>query len=301
MAKYNQLESSRYENNEYPNMPSIDYWSSSYTIRETNYKTDCDWDKAKEICHKYGFDYKFIKSTFGGDDMDVVIYKKINFDQDEYIRLLKSNEKADIDAYCKLVKSHESTFLTLHDCLHELDEETNLYFDCGWNGNVGLFGSNDVRRNVYKFADSIYTYKNLTHQFSPLIHDTERKFCKGVYIYVTCSRFKIDETDRFPEFNTEMALKVMREYAPHLNFEVCMGRRACDGAEEYEAIVVTGNKGGQYGSFTINKDGHDVVKMSVRVPLAGEHTRWITPQGYVKTIQDSIEFMLHWCVKDMLK
>lgn len=292
MSKYNQLESSRYENNEYPNMPSLDYWGSSYTIRETNYKTDCDWDKVREICHKYGFDYKFIKSTFGGDDMDVVIYKKINFDQDEFLRLLRSKDKADAETYCKLVKSHESTFLTLHDCLHELDEETNLYIDCGWNGNVGLFGSHDVRRNVYKFADGIYTYENLTRQFSPLIHDTDRKFSKGVYIYRTCGRFKIDEKDMFPEFNTEMALKVMREYAPNFNFEVCMGRRACDGPEDYEAIVVTSKKGGQYGSFTFSKDGHDVVKMSVRAPLCGEHTRWITPQHYIDTIKESVRFIV---------
>lgn len=289
MSKYNQLESSKYENNEYSNMPSIDYGCSSYHIRGCNYKKDCDWDKVKEICDKYGFSYKFICSTFGGDDMAVVIYKKTNLVEDEYTRLRDGEDRK---AFRELIRSFDNTFYTLHDCIHELDEETNLRFECGWGGNVGLFGSHDVSRKVYNFADWLHTYKDLANRFSPTINDTARKFGKGVYAYVVCSYFKIDEEDMFPDFTTEMALNVMREYKPNLKFEVRNGSRACDGGVTYEAIVVSSDKVGQYGSFTINKEEHDIVFMSVRVPLCGEHSRRITPQNYIDVIKENINFMV---------
>lgn len=295
MAKYNQLEGSRYEGNEYPNMPSIDYGCSSYHITEKNYKDGCDWDKVKEICSKHGFAFRLVRCNYKSE-ITVVIYKKTDLDQDEYIRICKDykNSEEDLQTFRKLIRSHDGTFYALHDCLHELDEETNLYFRCGWAGNVGLFGSHDVRRNVYSFADWLHTYKDLLNEFEPSLYDAGRNFDKGVYAYATANKFKIDESQVFADFTNEMALQVMREYKPELNFDVRTGKRQCDtDSQPYEAIVVSGSKCGQYGSFTINKDAHNIVYLSVRVPLAGEHSRRLTPQDYVKTIQDSIEFMLH--------
>jgi hypothetical protein len=76
-----------------------------------------------------------------------------------------------------------------------------------------------------------------------------------------------------------------------LNFEVCMGRRACDGPGEYEAIVVTSKKGGQYGSFTFNKDGHDVVTMCQRVVLCGEGSITLSRDTYEELIKSALRFM----------
>jgi len=292
MAKYNQLESSKYENNEYSNMPSLDYYRSSYHIRPQNIKEGCDWDKVREICAKHGFSLQFIYPTFCmNSSVDACIYYKTDINEDEYTRLLYSDNREDNKKAWDIIDSFTDKYYALHDCLHELDEETNLYFNCGSAGNVGLFGSNDVRRRVYKFASGLTTYKNLCRSNDPDIHDTAKRFGKGVYVMASTSTFKIDESDIFPEFDNEMALKVMREYAPNLNFEVCMGRRACDGPDEYEAIVVTNKKGTQYGSFTFNKDGHDVVTMCYRAVLCGETSTILSRETYVEQIKDALRFM----------
>lgn len=292
MSKYNQLDSSKYENNEYSNMPSLDYYHSSYHICPQNINNGCDWDKVRKICAKHGFSLQFIYPTFcKNSSVDVCIYYKTDVNEDEYTRLLHSDNMEEKKKAWVIIDSFTDKYYSLHDCLHELDEETNLYFNCGTGGNVGLFGSQDVRRRIYRFADVLTTYNSLCRRNDPDIHDTARKFGKGVYIMASTSTFKIDENDIFPEFDNEMALKVMREYAPNLNFDVCMGRRACDGPNEYEAIVVTSKKGGQYGSFTFHKDGHDVVTMCQRVVLCGEGSTTLSRETYAEQIKDALRFM----------
>ena len=40
-------------------------------------------------------------------------------------------------------------FRKMHDCIHELDENTRLYFPCGSLGAYGCFGSKDGKRKSY--------------------------------------------------------------------------------------------------------------------------------------------------------
>ena len=292
MSKYNQLDETKYKNNEYANMPSLDYRASAYDIYRENFDNGCDWDKVREICNKYGFKLEFIFPTFcKNSDITVVIYYKTDVNEDEYIRLLKSNDIDDNRKAWEIIESFNKKYFDLHDCIHELDEETNLYFRCGWGGNCGLFGSEDVRRNVYSFASGLTTYKDLCRSLSPIIHDTAKRFDSGVYIMNRTACFKIDESEMFPEFTNEMAIEVMKSHKPDLNFEVCMGRRACDGPSEYEAIVVTDKKGRQYGSFTFGRDYHDIIGMCYRSILCGETNTTISRDTYVKQIKRALDFI----------
>ena len=289
MSKYNQLESSKYKNNEYANMPSIDYGTSRDEICPQNIDNGCDWDKVKAICEKHGFGVKFVYPTFCKNGrVEVIIYYKSSINEDEYTCLSKSKERA---KYWELMHTLDDKLFALHDCIHELDEETNLYFSCGWQGNSGLFGNHDVSRKTYSNAAYPTTYRELCNWLSPSIHDTSRKFSKGVYVMTHTHFFKINEKMSFPEFTNEMAIEVMKSHNPDLNYKVCMGRRACDGPSEYEAIVVTDKNGCQYGSFTFAKDCHDIVGMCYRSILGGETGTSISRETYIDDIKHALKFM----------
>lgn len=183
VAPFTQSKEVEYANNEYPNMPSLDYayYTKCERMRNDN-KNLVDWDKVSEICKKYGFSYTIINSTFGGNDCELLIYASPYFTAQEYANWKKAK---DYDKIREQYKAHKDLFLKLHDCIHELDIETRLVFDTGWAGNVGLFGSHDVHRKTYSFGDNFYDWDYITDRWSPLIHDTERKLQKGVYVYMS--------------------------------------------------------------------------------------------------------------------
>ena len=185
----------RYENNEYANMPSADYCTADAPRLCKRNQSRIDFNKVGEICKKYGFKYTLINSTFGGDRVDLVVYLKTNEDVvlfDKKYDDLTADEK---QLRCNLSKSYGETYRKLHDCIHELDEQTDLLFRCGWCGNCGLFSSNDVKRMTYSFADGLHSWKSIIDNWSPLIHDTTSKLSKGVYIYATSSQLKPQPQD----------------------------------------------------------------------------------------------------------
>ena len=193
MAKYNQKKETKYFNNEFENMPSIDFRCLyNNECLDTQTKKEIEWDVIDEICKKHGFSYTLINSTFGLNskgnfDVTCLIYKKIDLSHEQYAEWIKFNEWGKIH---EEQRKYTETYKKLHECIHELDEETELVFDTAYAGNYGLFGSNDVRRKTYSPIDFITDWNTIVDRFSPLIHDTEKKLTKGVYIMTTTSHLK---------------------------------------------------------------------------------------------------------------
>lgn len=189
--KYTQQQETRYENNEYKNMPSIDYGVVENQMRLHTATKDCvEWDIVKQICGKYGFDFTIINGTFcretcndkDGFAAEFIVYKKIDFDIDTYENWEKNNN---YDKVRELDKNYYPLMRKLHDCVHELDEETNLVFKVGWAGNVGLFGSDDVYRQTYSFGRHLTDWHYIIDRWHPSIHDTSSKLKKGLYLMMT--------------------------------------------------------------------------------------------------------------------
>ena len=181
MAKYIQKEETKYSNNEYENMPSIYNRGERLTTKN---KTAVDWDKVGEIVKRHGFDYCLITDTFcsygerGVHETDFVVYIKMPFTEEWLQEKRKKEEYQEIHKFMDL---SSDIFHRLHDCVHELDEETGLFFDTSWAGNCGEFGSDDVKRQSYSFGSSFFSWAYITDRWSPTIHDTLRHLKKGVY------------------------------------------------------------------------------------------------------------------------
>ena len=192
--RHQQKEVTRYYNNEYHNMPSIDFRVENKTSMLTTNKNLIDWVKVKEICDKYGFGFTTIDNTFcrymDGFMIDFVLYKKLDIDYKEYDELEKNKNYEKI---WELKHKYEPIMLKLHDCAHELDEETDLIFRTINNGNCGLFGSNDVARKIYNGGDYLYSWKAIIDKWHPSIHDTNSKLAKGVYLFIRSSEIKISK------------------------------------------------------------------------------------------------------------
>ena len=182
-----------YKNNEYANMPSIGRWGNAERLT-TKTKTRVDWAKVDEIVSKHGFRYSLINTTFGcyGErgvyEVDFILYYKTDIDSDWYRGRIKAE---DYNACIEEKKRFSGIPQRLHDCVHELDEMTELEFDTGWSGNVGVFGSSDVYRTSYSGGDYLYDWYSITNnRWSPLIHDTNYKLRKGVYFIIECNYLK---------------------------------------------------------------------------------------------------------------
>jgi len=176
-------------NNEFSNMPSI----VSYTV--TNRICPRNLDKAaideiKTICNKHGFKCGLIHSTFGGDDISVVVYYKTNISQNQWDAWKKAK---DYDKMRQQTLAFKEKFMELHNCIHELDENSLLYFDCAWSGNCGLFANDDVTHKSYCGASSLKDWSYIENWFSPLIHDTTSVLSKGVYVMVECNYFLMNK------------------------------------------------------------------------------------------------------------
>lgn len=179
--------------NEYQNMPSIDFrYSENHRDLITENQNEVDWDIVKSICEKHGFGFTIINGTFGkqwvgdllGYSSEVVIYKKLDIDPNEFDRLEKDGDYAKIR---ELKGKYEPLMVKLHDCIHELDEETDLVFRTSWAGNCGLFSKYDIS---YSFGNILYSWKYIIDEWHPLIHDTNSKLSKGVYVFMTSRLIK---------------------------------------------------------------------------------------------------------------
>ena len=78
MTQFNQSEETRYDNNEFDNMPSIDYFSDNISLSKKNMNL-VDWQEVERICKNYGFAYTILHSTYGGSS-NVLVYEKVNID-----------------------------------------------------------------------------------------------------------------------------------------------------------------------------------------------------------------------------
>lgn len=193
---YKQKEETRYANNEYENMPSIDYrYCENQKRFFTGYKHLVDWELVKSICNKYGFDYTTIDGTFcrveiegeNGFGSEFIVYKKLDIDYKYYDELERSGR---YDLLRKLKDDRMDMMLKLHDCVHELDEKTNLVFEIGWNGNCGTFGSHDIYRMTYSFGNSLFSWRYIIDRWHPSIHNTNAKLERGVYLMMTTRHLK---------------------------------------------------------------------------------------------------------------
>lgn len=196
MAKYNQS-SNLYKNNEYENMPSIDL-RSNIRILTTKSVKQVDWDKVKEIVNKHGFKYCLISDTFcsygerGVFRTDFVLYYQLPITNDWF-----EENKGPGVVWNKNLEFYP-IYKKLHDCVHELDEETILHFDCSWSGNVGPFASHDVKRQTYSFGNSITTWKTLINNYPSEITNINSQMKKGVYA-IMCSDSLKDKDDESHE------------------------------------------------------------------------------------------------------
>ena len=195
--KFVQTES-LYENNEYPNMPSIGRWGSAKRLT-TKTKENIDWAIVDQIVKKYGLKYCLIKQTFacygerGVYEIDFVLYFKTDIDND---KLQQKNKEGDYSLHREGLNRYKEISQKMHDCIHELDEQTALEFDTAWSGNVGLFGSHDVERQSYSGGSSLYDWGYITNHWSPSIHNTNMVLKKGVYIMIETKYVKADGVDK---------------------------------------------------------------------------------------------------------
>ena len=288
MEQFNQREETRYKNNEFDNMPSIDYFSDRVSLSKNNTNL-VNWQEVERICKEHGFVYTILHSTYGGSSK-VLVYEKVNIDPDVYRSIYQAK---DYDRLRNMVKEANPRCLELHRCIHELDRLTNLYFDTSWAGNVGIFGSHDVYRKTYSFGDRVISWEGFIDRYdSVCYHTAGARPPKGIYLLMETSFVKIDTSYVFDDFTLESALAMAKEEFPELCIEIQTGKRQCDGnCPSYQAIVVGSDKG-QYGSMTFEKSSHGVVTMSRRAPLAGECTYKIKRDNLRKELREAIEFMI---------
>ena len=182
-----------YKNNEYENMPSIGHWCGERLT--TKSKSKIDWDLVKKIVEEhYNLKYCLVNATFGYYDeigvyeSEFVLYHKLLIDSQWLERKRAEN---DYEAIGKWMTIERQIPIILHDCVHELDEQTELCFRTGWAGNIGIFGSHDVSRTTYSFGDEFNSWENISKRWSPSINDTRKHFDRnGVYMMMTSRYLK---------------------------------------------------------------------------------------------------------------
>ena len=278
--KFIQRDCTRYVNNEFSNMPSIDYGTLKSEWLNARTKSRIDWTKVKEICDKYGFGCTYINSTFGGDDAEFVVYLKTNINVDEYHEMLKNMRTMDDEyskKYVELRKRYTTTLLEIHKCVHELDEQTYLMFDCGWAGNCGFLGNDDVRANSYSGGRGFLSWNTIIDRWSPRINDTTRKLSKGIYILMS-THFVKPELEDSPELDDTMEQNLLDIVKGLLsdkyvaNYET--GKRQYD-KEPYKALIIRYKDGNDYCCMMcFSRDWMGRYSLYSARPLCGE-SEWV--------------------------
>ena len=297
--KFLQREESRYNGNEFDNMPSIDYGTLKSDGLNSRNKSRVDMDKAREICAKYGFKCTYINSTFGGDGAEFIVYLKTDIDVNEYDKLRKAylngNDREVAEKFWTFRRRYEQTFLNLHECMHELDEQTYLMFECGWHGNCGLFGSNDVRKKTYRGGDGLVNWNSITDWWSPLIHDTTRQLSKGIYVLASTRYIKplMEDSPKLEEME-ETLLNLTKELLSN-KFVAAFenGKRQCDN-DSYNALVVRYKDNNEYCCMIrFFRDWMGRYTIYTARPLCGQ-TDWVMDW---KNPKDDILSALGSCAK----
>jgi hypothetical protein len=237
-------------------------------------------DLAKSICAKYGFGCTYINSTFGGDDAVFVVYLKTKVNADEYKALRKAydrNNRESMERFWAVGEGYENTYLEMHKCVNELDEQTALMFDYGWHGNCGLFGSHDVKRQSYSGGDSLTSWESILDRWNSSIHDTLSRLSKGVYVMMYTHYIKPEAEDSpILDDTMEQALldAVRKELSDKYVANYEMGKRQYD-KESYKALIVRYKDGNDYSCmirFSRDWIGRYIIYSAA--PLCGE-SNWV--------------------------
>ena len=276
MKRYIQSEKTRYANNEYENMPSLDFSLRHNKLTKENMNR-VDWDLVGEICKKHGFGYKIFKSTYS-DKVVCAIYLKTDISVEKFNELHKafyngtSTRTEDRERYMAMCESYNDSFRKLHDCIHELDEQSDLMFECDWSGNCGLFGSNDTRRRSYSFGSSLSTWSYITDRYSYHCYSTPCFFAKGIYVMVDTQYIKPQEqkSPNLADFEPKL-LEIVRGLLSNdfvADFED--GKRNCD-ANGYRALVVRYKDTNEYCCMIrFSRDNMGKYTIYHAKPLCGE-------------------------------
>lgn len=195
---YKQIEG-HYSNNEYPNMPSIDVYGETLTTRTA--EQYIDFKKVDEIVKKHGCDFIIVKNCmmsygeyYDAYVMEVLIYKRLQ--ADDYERYERARSEKDWDAVREFNKKFYEDFRKMHDCIHELDENTRLYFPCGSLGTYGCFGSKDGKRKSYLGCTYARTSRMIMSDYDTRTKKFSKPLPKGVYAIEGTWRYKTEvETD----------------------------------------------------------------------------------------------------------
>lgn len=259
-----------YRDNEFNDMPSTDYCTPNcpnLTIKSIN----DEMETIKAICGKHGFEATTILKTFGGGTPELLIYKRIDVDNDFVNAIDAERKMRKYDLMWSLMDCSEPLVDALHTCVNELDKNVNVLFECGWAGNVGKYGSDNVRYKSYSFI-GLWSWSALMDKFD-LITDVRRKLRKGVYLIASSRYGKFDPDCVIDNFAIEDALSAAQA-VEGINAEIVHGKRQCDSdCEPYDAILVTTADGSQLGSlkFDVNDLTH-IVTAKVRKVLCGEYS-----------------------------
>lgn len=292
MAKYIQREESKYWNNEFQNMPSLDFIRRHNHMTKQNYNR-IDWNKVGDICNKYGFGFKIFKCTYS-DDVKCVIYFKTDISAEYYNECRKAyNESMEMkERFWSLGDGYKDTYLKLHECIHELDEETELMFDYGWNGNCGIFGSDDVSRIGYSGGSGLSSWSFICDRYDPICYRTSCFFQKGIYIIVDTTYIKpeIQNSPLLADFEPKL-LEITRsllsdEYMA--NFE--NGKRQCDtDTDGYKALVIRYKDGNEYCCMIrFSRDWTGAYTIYHARPLCGESDWTIDWQNPIDDIKSAL-------------
>lgn len=270
---------------EFAKMPSKQFCTACDTTRFSRENLNrVDFDKVKEICNKYGFDYSLVYSTFGGDDIEFILYYKTDISESEYKAMRDAKEWA---LYREWNDNLTDKRLAMHRCLNELDLATELYFEVSWSGNVGLFGSHNIGYMTYRDTN-LESYDELKEHYS-LIYDF--RMPRGVFLTIKTYHLKPDLSKYLSDFSIEDAFKVATELYPNKPISIVKGKRASDtNMEPYQAILV-GKGLNQVGSLTIWKSGGGIVQMGIRAVLGGETSTRLSATNYREQIKDALRFI----------
>lgn len=270
---------------EFAKMPSKQFCTACDTTRFSRENLNrVDFDKVKEICNKYGFDYSLVYSTFGGDDIEFILYYKTDISESEYKAMRDAKEWA---LYREWNDNLTDKRLAMHRCLNELDLATELYFEVSWSGNVGLFGSHNIGYMTYRDTN-LESYDELKEHYS-LIYDF--RMPRGVFLTIKTYHLKPDLSKYLSDFTIEDAFKVATELYPNKPISIVKGKRASDtNMDAYRAILV-GEGLNQVGSLTIWKSGGGIVQMGIRAVLGGETSTRLSATNYREQIKDALEYI----------
>lgn len=280
-----------YENNEYANMPSIDY--RGYEISPDKFK-DVDMEFVKSVCDKYGLEVKVVHMTglTTRPKPTIVIFKRFSAELNKQLeQLRKENRYAEMQTITGgLIDEYGDA---IHDCIHELDEQTPLYFSVGWAGNVGRYGSDDVKRRTYP-SYLTYSWSGILNKWSPLIHDVKSVLREGYYLMVSTYQFKVNEDDVLGNFTIKDVLDIAAKCLAdrHADYTASMERREWAGGKTQDLVVTKFKGTADCGQLALNmsNDGTGVL------------TRWHKGHLYGRELlhRDSVVQQVEHAVEDTL-